>query len=108
MAATAGQLGAAGPAGSGPSDAPGRWRARVLVTLKEGVLDPQGRAVQASLTALGYQEVAEVRVGKLIELVLAGPRTAEAAREAVETMCRRLLANPVAEQYEVELAKEDG
>ena len=78
-------------------------KARVHVTLKEGVLDPQGEAVRHALGALGFAGVGAVRMGKVIELDLdaADP---EAARAAVEAMCRALLANTVIENYAVEIA----
>ena len=78
-------------------------KARVHVTLKPGVLDPQGEAVRHALGALGFEGVGEVRIGKVIELDLA--ETDRAAAEArVREMCERLLANTVIENYEVELA----
>ncbi len=68
---------------------------RVVVTLKPGVLDPQGKAIGHALGSLGFVGVGEVRVGKLIEL--------EVADEAdVEAMCRQLLANTVIEDYRIE------
>jgi phosphoribosylformylglycinamidine synthase PurS subunit len=80
--------------------------ARVYVTPKRGILDPQGKAVQHSLHALGFTEVQDVKVGKYIEL-----RLREAGREAAATrlreMCERLLANGVIEDFRVELG-EDG
>ncbi|MFQ5766409.1 MAG: phosphoribosylformylglycinamidine synthase subunit PurS [Acidobacteriota bacterium] len=76
-------------------------KARIYVKLKKDVLDPQGTAVCRSLRELGYEEVASVRVGRFLEVELRGAR--EDARERVEEMCRRLLANPVIEDYQVEL-----
>lgn len=78
-------------------------KARVHVTLKRGVLDPQGEAVRHALGSLGFDGVGEVRMGKVIELDLAetDPATAEAR---VREMCERLLANTVIENYAVELA----
>jgi len=73
-------------------------RARVHVTLKKTVLDPQGQAVLGSLRTMGYAEVRDVRVGKLIILELD-----DVAPERVEEMCRRLLANPVIEDFTVEI-----
>ena len=74
------------------------WRARVFVTPKQGVLDPQGKAVQHSLHTLGYPEVADVRIGKFIELSIdvANKRDAE---EVTRNVCQKLLANPVMEDY---------
>jgi len=79
-------------------------KAVVYVTLKPGVLDPQGQAVSGTLSRLGYGEVASVRVGKTIELELneAG-LTEESARERISEMCERLLANTVIEDYRIEL-----
>lgn len=78
-------------------------KARVHVTLKNGVLDPQGEAVRHALGSLGFEGVGEVRMGKVIELELAGADT-EAARASVDAMCRALLANTVIENYRVEIA----
>jgi len=77
-------------------------RARVRITLKPGVLDPQGKAIAQALGRLGYTGVAGVRQGKLIELELA-ERDAVKAKAEVERMCRDLLANPVIETYAIEL-----
>jgi len=68
--------------------------------LKEGVLDPQGKAVAGALHELGYAEVGEVRIGRVIELEMEG---GNGARERLEGMCRRLLANPVMEEFRIEL-----
>jgi phosphoribosylformylglycinamidine synthase PurS subunit len=78
-------------------------KAKVHVTLKNGVLDPQGKAVQHALGALGFGGVDEVRQGKYIELDLA-ETDAGAAREHVRQMCEKLLANTVIEDYEIEIA----
>ncbi|HSK41581.1 MAG TPA: phosphoribosylformylglycinamidine synthase subunit PurS [Arenibaculum sp.] len=78
-------------------------RAKVHVTLKKGVLDPQGKAIGHALHALGFEEVGDVRQGKYIELELDETDRAK-ARAAVEDMCRKLLANTVIEDYSVELA----
>ena len=77
--------------------------ARVFVTLKPGVLDPAGKAVERSLQTLGYSEVGAVRLGKFIELQLDETDPAKAKARA-EEMCRKLLANTVVENYRVELA----
>jgi phosphoribosylformylglycinamidine synthase len=77
-------------------------KARIHVRLKPGVLDPQGKAIGNALAALGFSGVAEVRQGKLIELDLA-ETDALRARDQVEAMCRELLANPVIEEYTIEL-----
>jgi phosphoribosylformylglycinamidine synthase len=70
--------------------------------LKTGVLDPQGKAIAHALAALGFAGVDDVRQGKFIEIDLA-ESDAATAKERVEAMCKRLLANPVVEDYKVEL-----
>ena len=74
------------------------WLARVHVTLKPVVLDPQGSAVLGGLHTLGFASVSVVRVGKYLEITLDAPDEAS-ARQAVQQMCNKLLANPVIEQY---------
>jgi phosphoribosylformylglycinamidine synthase subunit PurS len=69
-------------------------RARVLIRPKEGILDPQGQAVERALPALGFEGVANVHVGRLVELDVDSV-------ESVPAMCERLLANPLIEDYEV-------
>ena len=77
-------------------------RVKIFVSLKNGVLDPQGKAVERSLHTLGYKEVQDVRVGKFVELNLqAGSR--EAAEDRIREMCDRLLANPVIENFHYEI-----
>jgi phosphoribosylformylglycinamidine synthase subunit PurS len=77
-------------------------RVKIFVSLKNGVLDPQGKAVERSLHSLGYQEVQDVRVGKFVELNLqVGSR--EAAEGRIREMCDRLLANPVIENFHYEI-----
>ena len=73
-------------------------KVRIFVNLKPGVLDPQGRAVHHALEGLGFEGVADVRVGRLIELDVADSTT----DEALDEMCRKLLANMVIENYRVE------
>ena len=75
-------------------------KARVFVTLKPGVLDPQGKAIHHALAGLGFAGINDVRAGKLIELDLADGTT----EAQVEAMCKTLLANPVIENYRIELA----
>ena len=77
-------------------------RAVVTIMLKDGVLDPQGRAIGQALHTLGFGAVGEVRAGKVIELQLAGTDL-DAARRDAEEMARRLLANTVIESYRVEV-----
>lgn len=78
-------------------------KARVTVTLKAGVLDPQGQAIEGSLKSLGFDGVASVRQGKVFDLVLDGT-DAEAARSQLNSMCEKLLANTVIENYSVEIS----
>ena len=77
-------------------------KARIRITLKNGVLDPQGKAIQNALSSLGFKGVEEVRQGKYIEVDLVLTDEA-AARTEVERMCRELLANLVIEDYAFEL-----
>ncbi|MBX3488387.1 MAG: phosphoribosylformylglycinamidine synthase subunit PurS [Parvibaculum sp.] len=77
-------------------------KARIKVTLKNGVLDPQGKAIEGALGALGFSGVESVRQGKYIEVELAEKDRAKAAA-AIDEMCKKLLANTVIENYAVEL-----
>jgi phosphoribosylformylglycinamidine synthase len=79
-------------------------KARVHITLKTGVLDPQGKAIAHALGSLGFAGVENVRQGKYIEIDLADT-DATAARSRVESMCQRLLANTIVEDYKVELIR---
>lgn len=78
------------------------FRARVLITLKPTVNDPQGLTIRGGLHQLGYSDVAGVRAGKYLELQVEAAGRDEAAARVTE-MCRRLLANPVIEDFGVEL-----
>ena len=78
------------------------FKAKVYVTLKAGVLDPQGKAVKESLLSMGYDETGDVRISKYIELNLNVDKY-DIAKERVEEMCRKLLANTVIEDYNFEL-----
>jgi phosphoribosylformylglycinamidine synthase len=78
-------------------------KVRVLVRLKSGILDVQGAAVKRALAGLGFTEVADLRVGKVIDVELDAP-TEEAGRARVGEMCRLLLANPILEDYTIETA----
>ncbi|MTI09707.1 phosphoribosylformylglycinamidine synthase subunit PurS [Curvivirga aplysinae] len=78
-------------------------KAKVTITLKNGVLDPQGKAIEHALTALDFGGVDEVRQGKVIELDLAETDEAK-AKTQVEAMCEKLLANTVIEDYSIELS----
>lgn len=79
-----------------------RMRARVFVTLKAGVLDPAGKAVEKSLHTLGFPEVSGVRLGKYVELEV-DAKDAAVAKQRVEEMCKKLLANTVVENFKVEV-----
>jgi phosphoribosylformylglycinamidine synthase PurS subunit len=77
-------------------------KARIFVTLKDGVLDPQGQAIQGALGALGFDGVDSVRQGKVFDIELAGSQDAEARLKA---MCERLLANTVIEDFRVDILR---
>jgi phosphoribosylformylglycinamidine synthase len=77
-------------------------RVKIFVSLKEGVLDPQGKAVERSLHTLGYGEVQDVRMGKYLEVSLDAP-SRQAAEARVREMCEKLLSNPVIEDYRFEI-----
>ena len=79
-------------------------KAKVHITLKPGVLDPQGKAVEHALGGLGFNNIGDVRQGKYIELTLKG-KDKKKAKAEVEKMCKTLLANTVIENYTVELAE---
>jgi phosphoribosylformylglycinamidine synthase len=81
-------------------------KVRVYVTLKRGVLDPQGSAVRRALRTMGYGEVEDVRLGKYIELTLRDGEAPEQARARLDEMCRKLLANTVIEDYRFEQGAE--
>lgn len=76
-------------------------RARVLIRPKVGILDPQGVAVERALPALGFSEVSNVHIGRLVELDVEDP-------SQLESMCQRLLANPLVEDYEIHLLDGSG
>ncbi len=78
-------------------------KAKIHVTLKQGVLDPQGKAVQHALGSLGFSGVEDVRQGKFIELELSETDESK-ARADLEEMCKQLLANTVIENYSIEIA----
>lgn len=75
-------------------------KAKVYITPKAGILDPQGLTIERSLPALGFEGVSNVRVGKYIELELPD---GEEAGEELDRMCQKLLANPIIEDFEFEL-----
>ena len=79
-------------------------KARIHITLKKGVLDPQGKAIAHALHGLGFDEAGDVRQGKFIEIEL-NENDAAKAKVRVEEMCKKLLANPVIEDYAVEISR---
>ena len=81
------------------------WLARVHVLLKPVVNDPQGQAIQGGLKSLGFDSVQRVRAGKYFEIQIEAPGAGEAQRQA-EEMCRKLLANPVIEDYRVAIEEQ--
>jgi phosphoribosylformylglycinamidine synthase PurS subunit len=80
-------------------------RVKIFVSLKTGVLDPQGKAIERSMHSLGYGEVQNVRVGKYLELDVDAPSRA-AAEIRIREFCDKLLANPVIEDYRIEISPE--
>ena len=77
-------------------------KAKITITLKNGVLDPQGKAIESALSGLGFDGAENIRQGKVIEVKLAETDEA-AARAKAEEMCKKLLANPVMENYAIEI-----
>jgi phosphoribosylformylglycinamidine synthase len=85
-----------------------RYRAQIVVSLKDGLLDPQGKAIEGSLPALGWTNVSGVRVGRYVQLDLEADG-AEAAEDQVRSMAERLLSNPVIESFDVvDIRERDG
>lgn len=78
-------------------------KARVYVSLKSTVLDPQGQTIRSALTGLGHRAIADVRQGKFFEIRFEPGTEAQRARDELETIARDVLANPVMEEYRVEL-----
>jgi phosphoribosylformylglycinamidine synthase len=78
-------------------------RARVFVTLKSTVLDPQGQTVRSALESLGYPGIEDVRQGKYFEIAIAAGVAPEQARRDIETIAQEVLANPVIEDYRIEI-----
>ena len=79
--------------------------ARVFVSLKRTVLDPQGQTVRSALTGLGYQSVSDVRQGKFFDIALAPGLSPEQAHKEIDTLARDVLTNPVIEEYRVEISE---
>lgn len=82
-------------------------KATICITLKSGLLDAQGKTIKSALESLGFKGIQDIRIGKYIELELSGTKAASAKQE-VERMCKKLLANPVVETYHIQLAKGSG
>ena len=82
-----------------------RYSLEIRIKPRPGLLDPQGKAIHGALHSLGWDEVGDVRVGKVIYMELEGD-SPEGAVQAAEAMCRKLLANPVTEDFAVSLADE--
>lgn len=80
-------------------------KAKVYVTLKPGVLDPQGKAIHHSAELMGYQRIADIRQGKYFEISMDDAASEAEARESAEKIARDVLANPVIEDYRVEIAQ---
>jgi len=80
-------------------------KAKVYVTLKAGVLDPQGKAIQHSVELLGYSGIADVRQGKYFEIALDGSLEDSQARDTATRMAREVLSNPVIEDFRVEIER---
>lgn len=78
-------------------------KAKVYVTLKPGVLDPQGKAIHHSAELMGYQSIADIRQGKYFEIAIDPSATDEQARDSVQKLASDVLANPVIEDYRVEI-----
>lgn len=78
-------------------------KARVFVSLKSTVLDPQGQTVRSALNGLGYHAISDVRQGKFFDIAIADGTSREQAQKEIETIAHDVLANPVIEEYRVEL-----
>lgn len=76
-------------------------KAKVKVVLKQGILDPQGKAVLHAIRDLGYGNIADVRIGKFIEIGIV-PNKSQKVKEEVNEICKKLLANPIMENFEIE------
>ena len=83
------------------------YSSRIKITLRKSILDPQGKAVEHSIESLGYKNVKDTRIGKYIELKLDASSEGE-ARKITDEVCKKLLANPVIEDYEFEITSLNG
>ena len=79
-------------------------KAKIVVTLKKGVSDPQGLTVHNALKTMQYSTISDVRVGKYIEVLL-NSKSAEEAKTEIQSICEKLLVNPIIEQYQYELER---
>ena len=82
-------------------------KVKIYVTLKPSVLDPQGKAIHHAVETIGYQGIEDVRQGKYFEVTLSDALSEDDAREQIERMARDVLANPIIEDYRVELDSDD-
>ncbi|MCS7202495.1 MAG: phosphoribosylformylglycinamidine synthase subunit PurS [Dictyoglomus sp.] len=82
----------------------GKWWVKLEIFLKEGILDPQGNTINSALHSLGFEEVEEVRMGKILKLKMEG-ETEEEVRDKVKRMSEIFLANPVTENFEIKVEK---
>ena len=83
------------------------YKSKIKITLRKSILDPQGKAVEHSIQSLGYNNVLDTRIGKYIELSL-DTKTEEEARKITGEICKKLLANPVMEDFEFEVTELNG
>jgi phosphoribosylformylglycinamidine synthase subunit PurS len=83
------------------------YSAKIKVTLRKSILDPQGKAVEHSMQSLGYKNIVDTRIGKYIELKINASNEAE-AKKVTDEVCGKLLANPVMEDYEFEVVSMNG
>jgi phosphoribosylformylglycinamidine synthase PurS subunit len=83
------------------------YKAQIKVTLRKSILDPQGKTVEHSIQSLGFKDVVDTRIGKYVELKL-DSSTEEEAKKIIESVCSKLLANPVMEDYEYTIVKVKG
>jgi phosphoribosylformylglycinamidine synthase PurS subunit len=83
------------------------YLSKIRITLRKSILDPQGKAVEHSIESLGYKNIKDTRIGKYIELTLEAASEAD-ARKTTEEVCKKLLANPVMEDYDFEILNLNG
>ncbi|MCI0716814.1 MAG: phosphoribosylformylglycinamidine synthase subunit PurS [Chlorobi bacterium] len=83
------------------------YKAKIKVTLRKSILDPQGKAVEHSIQSLGYKNVKDTRIGKFIELEIDSNSEVE-AKKIIDEVCNKLLANPIMEDYEFEITSLTG